>query len=132
MQLLKKTQKEVLEDKVKANQERMNHLNENLVYDDNEDWGMLIMIPVVSETFADRMKLIENIVIPYPKFNGVLCKIKECHEKSVILKVPPSLLITGEVGSGKTFIFERYLKQNYKEWEEEEDDGIRFKKTYWR
>ncbi|OZQ68425.1 hypothetical protein CA600_06330 [Paenibacillus sp. VTT E-133280] len=35
----KKTQKEVLEDKVKANQERMNHVNGNLVYDDNEDWG---------------------------------------------------------------------------------------------
>jgi hypothetical protein len=88
-----------------------------------------IMMPMVNDAIEDRMRLIENIVIPYPKFNGVLSKINECHEKSVILKVPPSLLITGEVGSGKTYIFERYLKQNYKEWEEEVDDGIRFKKN---
>lgn len=89
----------------------------------------LIMTLMVNEAIEDRMKLIENIVIPYPKFNAVLGKIKECHEKSVILKVPPSLLITGEVGSGKTYIYEQYLKKNYKEWEEEVDDGIRFKKN---
>lgn len=87
------------------------------------------MMPVLNETIEERMKLIDNIIIPYPKFNAVLSKIKECHEKSVLLKVPPSLLITGEVGSGKTYIFEHYLKKNYKEWEEEVDDGIRFKKN---
>lgn len=76
-----------------------------------------------------RITLIDKITVLYPQFNKIIMKIAECHEKVKLVENPPSLLITGEVGAGKTIIFEHYLQQTYKTWEEENEHGIQVKKN---
>lgn len=91
--------------------------------------GKLSMMSPTFDTIDEQKKNYDKIVIPYPKFNAVLSKIKEYHEKSVHYKVPPSLLITGEVGSGKSYLFDQYVKKHYKVWEEETNEGVQIKKN---
>jgi type II secretory pathway predicted ATPase ExeA len=56
----------------------------------------------------ERIKLVEQIYISYPRLEAVIKKIEHCHRHSELSAEPECLLITGETGAGKTTLYKRY------------------------
>lgn len=80
----------------------------------------------LSRTSIDeRLKLIERIYVRRPKIDELLERIDYCRRHSKIAKDPTCLLITGETGTGKTSLLERYVKRFPRRVEEKQTkDGL--------
>jgi type II secretory pathway predicted ATPase ExeA len=59
----------------------------------------------------ERIKLVEQIYISYPRLEVVIKKIEHCHRHSKLSAEPECLLITGETGAGKTTLYKRYQQR---------------------
>jgi type II secretory pathway predicted ATPase ExeA len=59
----------------------------------------------------DRVKLVENLYIHFPRNEAALKAIKECHSHAKLAKAPKGLLIQGDCGAGKTTIVKLYAKE---------------------
>lgn len=75
----------------------------------------------------EKKQRVEGITIQYPQFTRAMRKIKAAHDSVKVSLYPSSALITGEVGSGKTRIFEEYYKSNIRKWDEPTEWGIQKK-----
>ncbi|MFL6333052.1 MAG: TniB family NTP-binding protein [Pyrinomonadaceae bacterium] len=62
-------------------------------------------------SIEERLRLVERIYVRRPKIDELLERIDYCREHSKIAKDPDCLLITGEPGTGKTSLLERYVKR---------------------
>lgn len=56
----------------------------------------------------ERIKLVENLYIYYPRLNRLITKIERCHRFSKVSAEAECMLILGETGTGKTTLFRRY------------------------
>jgi type II secretory pathway predicted ATPase ExeA len=65
-------------------------------------------------TFEEKAKIVKDLRIIHPRFKKALELIKQCHNSSQISDDPQCALISGDSGSGKTTIFETYIKLNDK------------------
>jgi hypothetical protein len=61
-------------------------------------------------SIEERLQLIERIYVRRPKIDELLERVDYCRQHSKIAKDPDCLLITGEPGTGKTSLLERYVK----------------------
>lgn len=59
-------------------------------------------------SIEERIRLVEQIYISYPRLEAVIKKIEHCHNHSKHSAEPECLLITGETGAGKTTLYKRY------------------------
>ena len=59
----------------------------------------------------DRILLVENLYIHFPRNETALKAIKECHRHAKIAKEAQGLLIQGECGAGKTTVVKLYAQQ---------------------
>lgn len=59
----------------------------------------------------ERMRLVEQIYISYPRLDEIMHRIEHCHQFSKISAEPENMLIRGETGAGKTTIYKRYEQQ---------------------
>lgn len=62
----------------------------------------------------DKYKKIKNMRIIYPRFKKGLELIERCHQSILSSNDPQCLLITGLSGSGKSTIFDAYIKKHDK------------------
>lgn len=56
----------------------------------------------------ERIRLVEQIYINYPRLEEVIKMIEHCHQYSKHSAEPECLLITGVTGAGKTTLYKRY------------------------
>jgi hypothetical protein len=77
----------------------------------------------------DEKKRVAGIIIQYPQFMKAMKIIEDAQEHGKIDDQPFSLLITGEIGSGKTKIFEEYYKKNMRTWDVETEWGVQKKQN---
>lgn len=73
----------------------------------------------MTNNIEDRLELLEQLQITYPRLNKIIEKIKHCHEISRISAEPANMLITGWQGVGKTTLCKNY-EQKYPRLETEE------------
>lgn len=59
-------------------------------------------------SIEERIRLVEQIYISYPRLEAVIKKIEHCHSHAKHSAEPECLLITGETGAGKTTLYKRY------------------------
>ncbi|MBV8855363.1 MAG: TniB family NTP-binding protein [Acidobacteria bacterium] len=64
----------------------------------------------------ERVKLVENLYISYPRLSRLIAKIEHCHRFSKVSAEAECMLILGETGTGKTTLFRRY-EQRYPRFE---------------
>src|SRR5262249_45705188 len=62
-------------------------------------------------TSGERVILVEQIFISFPRLNHVKEKIAYCHNHSKVAAEPECLLITGQTGAGKTTLCKVYSEQ---------------------
>lgn len=62
-------------------------------------------------SIEERLRLVEHIYVRRPKVDDLLERMDYCRQHSKIAKDPDCLLITGEPGTGKTSLLERYVKR---------------------
>lgn len=67
----------------------------------------------------ERIHLVENIYISYPRLKAVLKKINYCREFSKVSAEPLNMLIQGETGTGKTTC-KNYYEQKFPRYETED------------
>lgn len=60
----------------------------------------------------DRVQMVENLYIHFPRNETTLKAIRECHSHAKLSKEAEGLLIQGDTGAGKTTIIKLYV-QNY-------------------
>ena len=58
----------------------------------------------------DRVQLVENLYIHFPRNEAALKAIKDCHTHAKIAREAEGLLIQGDTGAGKTTIVKLYTK----------------------
>lgn len=71
-----------------------------------------------------RLEVIERIYVRYPRSEQLFGRIDYCRVHSKIAKDPDCLLITGEQGTGKTSLAERYEKKFPRRTETRHVDGM--------
>lgn len=57
---------------------------------------------------AERIRLIEQIYISYPRLDAVMRTMEHCHQFSKVSAEPTNMLVVGETGMGKTTAIKRY------------------------
>jgi Cdc6-like AAA superfamily ATPase len=62
-------------------------------------------------SLEERIKLVEQLYIQYPRINELLRLINHCREFSKISAEPECMLITGVQGAGKTTLIRRYARE---------------------
>ncbi|MGZ5434546.1 MAG: TniB family NTP-binding protein [Pyrinomonadaceae bacterium] len=67
----------------------------------------------------DRIRLVENLYIHFPRNEKVLKAIKECHSHAKVCKQSEGILIQGDTGAGKTTIVRLYMKDYPRKFTEE-------------
>ena len=67
----------------------------------------------------DRVKLVENLYIHFPRNETALKAIKDCHAHAKIAREAEGLLIKGDTGAGKTTIIKLYTKDFPRTYTEE-------------
>ena len=60
----------------------------------------------------ERKKMVENILIKYPRAEKILARIEACHLESRYSAEPKCLFVKGPPGAGKSTIFNRYLSKH--------------------
>ncbi|MEP1076089.1 TniB family NTP-binding protein [Leptolyngbya sp. PL-A3] len=66
---------------------------------------------VLSEmTYAQRRKLLHELVVKYKRFEDYLKRIKKCHEQFGYSSEPDCLFIGGDTGAGKSTLKDTYVK----------------------
>lgn len=60
---------------------------------------------------AERIQLVESILVSFPRHDRVCEKIAYCHDHSKVAAEPECLLVTGPTGAGKTTIREIYARR---------------------
>lgn len=65
-----------------------------------------------SSTNAERLALVERILLRFPRLERLREKILYCHEHSKIAAEPECLLVTGPTGAGKTTLCRLYEREH--------------------
>src|SRR5215207_4546909 len=76
-------------------------------------------IDYASMSAKERISLVEQIHISYPRLNEVMRRISHCHQSSKASAEPINMLVTGETGTGKSTASRRY-EQKFKRLETKE------------
>jgi len=58
----------------------------------------------------DRLRLVENLYISFPRNEAALKAIKDCHSHAKLSRESEGMLIGGETGAGKTTVVKLYMK----------------------
>jgi len=58
----------------------------------------------------DRVRMVENLYIHFPRNEATLKAIKDCHSHAKVSKESEGMLIQGDTGAGKTTIVRLYMK----------------------
>ncbi len=67
--------------------------------------------PFSSMTLAQRLKVVNNIYIAYPRFKKVIDAIEYCHHFSSCKDEPECMFLSGCTGVGKTTIYHTYASK---------------------
>lgn len=84
---------------------------------------------LLSFSFSEKLKYVDELKIYYPKMNQVLQLIEECHQSTEIYKKPQCMRISGPSGSGKTTVVSIHQK---KYPNKDTDSGIEIPTLYSR
>lgn len=68
--------------------------------------------PFSTMTFSERLYIVNNIYIVYPRFKEILTAIDDCHHFSNLKDEPECLFLKGATGAGKTTLLKSY-EQDY-------------------
>lgn len=68
--------------------------------------------PFSTMTFSERLCIVNNIYIVYPRFKEILTAIDDCHHFSGSKDEPECLFLKGATGAGKTTLIKSY-EQDY-------------------
>ncbi len=62
--------------------------------------------------YDEKMKLIDEERILYPKLTQLLQKVNECHQSTKYFSRPLCMRISGQSGSGKTTVYDLHLRKH--------------------
>ncbi len=68
--------------------------------------------PFSTLTFSEKLYIVNNIYIVYPRFKEILTAIDDCHHLSNLKDEPECLFLKGATGAGKTTLIKSY-EQDY-------------------
>lgn len=68
-----------------------------------------------SDELRERVIKAEKMYIGYPRFEGLLEKVRFCHEYSSLTAEPECLLVKGKTGAGKSTLMKEYMKDHPRE-----------------
>ena len=68
--------------------------------------------PFSTLTFSEKLYIVNNIYIVYPRFKEILTAIDNCHHLSNLKDEPECLFLKGATGAGKTTLIKSY-EQDY-------------------
>lgn len=57
----------------------------------------------------DRVRLVEQIFVMYPRLGDIRDLIMDCHQVSKVTAEPQCMFLTGGAGVGKTSLIQQYL-----------------------
>lgn len=64
-----------------------------------------------SQTLAQKLQIINNIYIIYPRFQEILMRVDYCHHFSCGKDEPECMFLSGQTGVGKTTIYKTYANK---------------------
>jgi Cdc6-like AAA superfamily ATPase len=79
----------------------------------------------VDKPIEERIRLVEGIRVPFPKYQESLDMIHRCRERSKKSTEPRCLLIKGPAGAGKSTVIGKYVQEHEQVFEEKYEEGIK-------
>lgn len=64
-----------------------------------------------SQTLAQKLQIINNIYVIYPRFQEILMRVDYCHHFSCGKDEPECMFLSGQTGVGKTTIYKTYANK---------------------